>query len=89
MEAQSHVDYFVEETRWRPNATLLLAGALRAAEYDDFKQQIVKHIVMQGGGPADAERDHEFTNWQALATFSDAFLEMDGVGTIDRPPAGA
>ena len=76
LEAQKYVDRFVAETGWRPNRTLLLPGALRNTGYDYFKQQIVKHIVMKGGGPADTESDYEFTNWGALSKFVDSFVEM-------------
>ena len=76
LEAQKYVDRFVAETGWRPNRTLLLPGALRNTGYDYFKQQIVKHIVMKGGGPADTESDYEFTDWGALSKFVDSFVEM-------------
>ena len=52
--------------------TLLLGGALHFTEYDYFQAQIVKFIVMKGGGAA---RDREFTDWKALADFVDEFLE--------------
>jgi menaquinone-dependent protoporphyrinogen oxidase len=79
-EAQEYVDRFVAETGWRPTKTLLVAGALRYAGYDYFKQQIVKYIVMKGGGPSDTKRDHEFTDWQELLKFVDSYLEMVGKG---------
>jgi menaquinone-dependent protoporphyrinogen oxidase len=79
-EAQEYVDRFVAETGWRPTKTLLLAGALRYTGYDYFKQQIVKYIVMKGGGPSDTKRDYEFTDWQALLKFVDSCLEMVGKG---------
>ena len=79
-EAQEYVDRFVAETGWRPTKILLLAGALRYTGYDYFKQQIVKYIVMKGGGPSDTERDYEFTDWHALSKFVDSYLELVGVG---------
>lgn len=78
VEAQSYVDRFVAETGWRPTRTLLMPGALRNTGYDYFKQQIVKHIVMKGGGPVDMQGDHEFTDWVALSEFIDAFAAMAG-----------
>jgi menaquinone-dependent protoporphyrinogen oxidase len=80
LEAQKYVDRFVAETGWRPTKTLLLAGALRYTGYDYFMQQIVKYIVMKGGGSADTERDYEFTDWEALSKFVDSYLEMVGAG---------
>jgi menaquinone-dependent protoporphyrinogen oxidase len=61
-------------TGWQPRMTLLLGGALRLSEYDYFQEQIVKFIVMKRGGAASTERDREFTDWGALASFVDGFL---------------
>jgi menaquinone-dependent protoporphyrinogen oxidase len=44
-------------------------------DYDYFQEQIVKFIVMKRGGAVSTERDHEFTDWDALAKFVDGFLE--------------
>lgn len=73
-EAQKYVDSFVSATGWRPRMTLLLGGALRFTEYDYFQQQIVKFIVMKGGAVSTGQ-DREFTDWNALASFVDRFLE--------------
>lgn len=74
-EAQEYVDHFVSATGWQPRMTLLLGGALRFTEYDYFQEQIVKFIVMKRGGAPSTGRDHEFTDWKALANFVDGFLE--------------
>lgn len=74
-EAQGYVDRFVSVTGWQPRMTLLLGGALRFTDYDYFQEQIVKFIVMGRDTAASAERDHEFTDWNALDGFVDAFLE--------------
>ena len=55
--------------------TLLLGGALRFTKYDYFQEQFVKFVVMKRGGDPSPERDHEFTDWNALADFVDRFLE--------------
>jgi menaquinone-dependent protoporphyrinogen oxidase len=83
-EAQEYVDRFVSVTGWQPRMTLLLGGALRFTDYDYFQEQIVKFVVMKRGGAASTERDHEFTDWNALAGFVDGFLEtarLDEEGT--------
>lgn len=83
-EAQSYVDCFMGVTGWRPPMTLLLGGALRFTDYDYFQEQIVKFIVMQGGGPVSAEHDREFTDWDALARFVEDFLDA-AAGRSGRP----
>ncbi|MCP4317687.1 MAG: protoporphyrinogen oxidase [Hyphomicrobiales bacterium] len=75
-EARDYVDQFLAETGWRPTETFLVAGALLYTQYDFFKRQIMKLIVWRGGGPTDAGRDYEFTDWDALSEFVDSFVEM-------------
>jgi len=70
------VDQFQAETNWQPTETLLAAGALLYTEYDFFKRQLMKLIVWREGGPTDAGRDYEFTDWDALSKFVDSFVEM-------------
>ena len=77
-EAQKYVDHFVSVVGWQPRMTLLLGGALRFTEYDYFQEQFVKFVVMKHSGPVSPERDHEFTDWNALADFVDRFLETAG-----------
>lgn len=74
-EAQNCVDRFVSETGWQPRMTLLLGGALRFSDYDYYQEQIVKFVVLKRVGAAVSDRDHEFTDWNALAHFVDGFLE--------------
>lgn len=74
-EAQSYVDRFLEETGWQPTETLLVAGALLYTQYDFFKRMMMKFIVATHGGPTDSSEDYEFTDWDALSRFVDAFVE--------------
>lgn len=77
--AQKYVERFLWITKFEPVRTLLLAGALRYSEYEYFKVEIVKHIVSKTAGDFDKFGDHEFTDWNALAQFLDAFLgEVSG-----------
>jgi len=77
-EAQKYVDRLVSVTGWQPSVTILLGGALRFTEYDYFQEQFVKFVVMKRSRTVGPERDHEFTDWNALADFVDRFLETAG-----------
>ena len=72
------MDRFVSVVEWQPRMTLLLGGALRFTKYDYFQEQFVKFVVMKRSGDPSPERDHEFTDWNALAGFADRFLETAG-----------
>ena len=74
-EAQKYVDRFTAMTKFQPHMTLLLGGALRFTEYDYFQEQIVKFIVMKRSAAPSTGRDREFTDWNAVASFVDRFLE--------------
>ena len=75
-EAQTYVDRFVSLTGWQPRMTLLLGGAICFTEYDYFQEQVVKFIVMKRGLASEDGADREFTDWDALDSFVEDFLEM-------------
>lgn len=76
-EAQSYVDKFVETTGWKPDATLLLAGAVRLSSYDYFERQVMKYIITRKGIAHDLNVDYECTDWSELAAFVAAFLGVE------------
>jgi menaquinone-dependent protoporphyrinogen oxidase len=82
-EAQTYVDEFLNDVKWKPSQVLLAAGALRYEEYDYFMEQIVRFVVLKDREAANAHGDHEFTDWDALAGAVDAFLDAEAV------PSGA
>jgi menaquinone-dependent protoporphyrinogen oxidase len=53
----------------------LAAGALKYSEYDFFKEQIIRHIVMAGRQIPSDQKDWEFTDWAALDSFIAEFLQ--------------
>ena len=83
LEARRYVDAFIEKTGWRPADTLLVAGALRYSEYDYFRQQIVKFLVLDKDQSIDTEGDCEFTDWEEVARFARSFVAKAG-----RPSPG-
>lgn len=73
-EARSYVGHLLECAGWQPAATYLAGGALRYDEYDYFKEQIIRHVVLKGRAVADVKGDHDFTDWKALGRFVDHFV---------------
>ena len=72
--AEKYVDRFTWVTKFQPTKVLLLGGALQYSEYDYFKIEIVKHVVMKNSGTFEPTGNHEFTDWDALSKFLDEFL---------------
>ena len=73
-DAQRYVDMFLERVNWRPATILLVAGAVRHAEYDYYREQILAHVVLEGRDLDAPEDDQEFTDWDALAKAVEAFM---------------
>lgn len=71
-EAQKYVDDFVEDTGFKPDATSLVAGALKFEQYDYYMNQIVEFVVLQDR--SNITEDQEFTDWETLADELDAFV---------------
>ncbi len=74
-EIQKITERLFEQTGWRPAMVHQAAGALKYPEYDFLKRLLMKHIAYREGGPTDTTKDHEFTNWNALAAFAEGFLD--------------
>lgn len=73
-DAAECADRFLDVAGWTPTVTHLVAGALRYTRYDFFKGWILKTIASAKGASTDTSKDHEFTDWQDLDAFVDAFL---------------
>lgn len=78
-EARNYPVTLSEQTGWKPNSVLNCAGALKYSEYDFFKRWMLKRIAAAEGGPIDARKDYELTNWTDVKRFVDDFLnELNG-----------
>lgn len=75
VEAKRYADTLIAETGWAPGMVHHAAGALRFTEYDFFKRWMVRRVVATDKQPLDTARDYEFTNWSALNSFVDDFLD--------------
>jgi menaquinone-dependent protoporphyrinogen oxidase len=78
LDAVTCAERFIEATEWKPTVTHLVAGALRYTQYDFFKGWMLKVIAGAKGASTDTSKDHEFTDWNDLKAFADAFLLQVG-----------
>jgi menaquinone-dependent protoporphyrinogen oxidase len=70
---QQIIEKFVEETGWRPQQALPVAGALLYRHYNFLMRYIMKRIARQMNGPtapSDTSQDYEYTDWAALTHFA-------------------
>ena len=73
-DAQGYVDSFAKYTGWVPEKSLLVAGAVRHGEYGYYEEHIFEHMVIKGRALDDPTKDHEFTDWDALAKDVERFV---------------
>lgn len=76
-EAADYVTEMEMRTKFTPKDMALVAGAVRTTEYDYFAMQVIRHVVLRDReytGPG----EHEFTDWQALATRLSDFMASAG-----------
>jgi len=64
---------FGAQTRWAPQATIPVAGALLYTRYGFFKRFVMRTIARKAGGDTDTSRDYEYTDWPALTGFAMRF----------------
>ncbi|QLF70626.1 protoporphyrinogen oxidase [Peteryoungia desertarenae] len=74
-EAEHFPEAMKAESGWKPAMIHHAAGALRFTQYDFFKRWMMKRIASHENAPTDTSRDHEFTDWTALASFTTDFLK--------------
>jgi menaquinone-dependent protoporphyrinogen oxidase len=89
-DVKEMLERFFRETGYRPTHVKPIAGALLYTQYGVLKRFLMKFIAGKGGGPTDTSRDYEFTDWQALDRFADAFAdELPKTFPVESAPAAA
>lgn len=73
--AQRYLETFLRQAGWRPQQTTTFAGALQYSKYGVFKRLLMRLIVGVAGGDINPTRDYEYTDWDAVERFADAFAQ--------------
>ena len=74
-EAQDYLDEMKMRTGFTPGAEACIAGAVRSSSYDYFAAQVVKHVVLRNRDYDPTAQEHEFTDWEALASLVSDFAK--------------
>lgn len=73
-QGDRYIEEFCAETGWRPTGTLAVAGALRYTSYGILKRQLMKQIARDKGLSTDTRTDAVYTDWDAVAAFTEQFV---------------
>jgi menaquinone-dependent protoporphyrinogen oxidase len=74
-EAERFGKRFIETTHWHPTLIDTFAGAVKYTQYNFITRFIMKMITKREGGSIDTRHDHEYTDWDAVARFTNRFLK--------------
>jgi menaquinone-dependent protoporphyrinogen oxidase len=88
--ARGFVDLFLSRTGWHPSTTQLFGGAIAYTRYPFLLRWMMKRMTKREGGPTDASRDHDLTNWPHVEQFAREFArrvhhERDTAATAAVP----
>lgn len=72
-QARRCVDEFLRETGWHPGRAETIGGAMAYTRYSPLVRWITRRAAAKAGGPTDTSRDHEYTDWQQVRRFAEAF----------------
>jgi menaquinone-dependent protoporphyrinogen oxidase len=73
--ARRYLEVFLRQTGWNPRQTATFAGALQFSKYGALKRMLMIVFVGLGGGDTDTSRDYEYTDWDAVERFAEAFTQ--------------
>jgi menaquinone-dependent protoporphyrinogen oxidase len=73
--AQRYLDKFLRKTGWQPQLTASFAGALKYSLYGPIKRRVMIVFMTLGGGETDTSRDYEYTDWDAVDRFAEAYAQ--------------
>ncbi|KGQ70571.1 protoporphyrinogen oxidase [Chelonobacter oris] len=66
---------FLQRIQWRPTQSAVFAGALRYPRYGFFDRFMIRLIMKITDGETNTTKEIEYTDWQKVAAFAQAFVE--------------
>lgn len=71
--AAEYLPDFFEQTGWHPELATVFAGAMRYTQWGWLGRRVMRAMWRRDGIDQDVSRDHEYTDWQAVDRFAEAF----------------
>ncbi|UWQ22639.1 flavodoxin domain-containing protein [Jannaschia sp. W003] len=78
-DAEAYAEEMCSRTGLRPDARMLVPGAVRNSRYDFYARQIVRFVVLRDRGFDPGVGEWEFTDWDALGDGLRRFLREDAL----------
>lgn len=75
-ETNVYVRKFLETIDWKPKLVGIFAGRIDYPSYGLFDKYMIRLIMWITKGPTDLSQTYEFTDWDDVAAFCDAFAAM-------------
>jgi menaquinone-dependent protoporphyrinogen oxidase len=76
VDVKKGIDTFLLETGWQPSQIGAVAGALMYLKYNFLVRFVMKRIARTAGGPTDASRNYEFTDWATLGQMVNGLVQI-------------
>ena len=73
-ETNPYMKKFLELSNWQPTFLGVFAGKIDYPKYKFLDRQMIRLIMYVTGGPTDVSGTFEFTNWDDVDKFGQAFL---------------
>lgn len=75
-ETNVYVRKFLQRITWQPTISAVFAGALLYPRYTFFDRVMIQFIMRITGGETDPTKEIEYTDWEKVRSFSEAFLTL-------------
>lgn len=72
-KAKGFVDEMMAQTQWHPDRVAVFAGGIAYSKYGLLKTWLMKRVAKSDMGDVDTSRDYEYTDWDSVEAFADAF----------------
>jgi menaquinone-dependent protoporphyrinogen oxidase len=76
LKAKRIAESFTRQAGWHPSSVASIAGRLAYTRYGWLKRWFMREIARREGGSTDTTRDHEYTDWNAVARFADDVIDI-------------
>jgi len=72
-DTNPYMQKFLRQSRWQPQQLAVFAGKISYPAYGFFDKQMIRFIMWLTKGPTDLSGTFEFTDWQRVTQFGEAF----------------